>query len=561
MRKLSDHLQVTSISADSRKVQKGSLFVAVSGETTDGHRYVGDAIKAGASAVIVNEWFFDDMHCPESDVPIIGVKDSKDLLGLIASRFYGDPAERMIMVGITGTNGKTTITYLMEHVLAESGVKTGVIGTVEYRYPGPDGKMIRYPAPYTTPDPVILHERLKEMADAGVSHVLMEVSSHALQQKRLGPILFSAGIFTNLSQDHLDYHPSMDEYFKVKCTLFEHHMRPGAAVMIYRPGSDDLGKEVWAKQVCSRCDLLGLESVICGNNPDAYIRYLQSNFEKSGMSIVFNDCQQIQRLLKSPLVGRFNVENLLLSLAALGKMGLETDFICESLSSAQGAPGRLQCIEIPPECIGKPLILIDFAHTPDALQNVLETVKTLPHKTLFCVFGCGGDRDRGKRPKMGRIGALLADVAIITDDNPRTEEPAAIRTEVVKGARDSGRELKDIAWLLNRDVSEPGFVEISLRGEAIKAAICAADENDIVVIAGKGHEQYQITAKGKQFFDDCLVAKESCLAWDVESVTEAVGGIIIQRGRPGCLGDVSTDTRTIANNDIFVALKGDSLMA
>ena len=555
-----EELQVTSVSADSRKVSGGGLFIAVKGIAVDGHRFIGSAIESGAAAVIAdrNNKYLEAVEC--DDAVILTVDDTAELLGRIAARFYSNPAEQLNMTAVTGTNGKTTVTYLMEHVLNEVGVKTGVIGTVEYRYRDHDGQIIRYPAPFTTPDPILFHEKLKEMADAGVSHVLMEVSSHALQQRRLGPVTFKNAVFTNLSQDHLDYHGSMEEYFEAKSILFKKHLAPGSSVVVFDPGPERMDKKRWADRVRRLCGERGMDVGICGSGDDARVKHISSSFQKNGMSVVFYDGQGTQRLLKSPLVGRFNVENLLVSIAALEQAGIDMDVVCESLSLAAGAPGRLQRVEFPEEIEGRPLVLVDYAHTPDALENVLETVKSLPHRNLFCVFGCGGDRDRTKRPKMGAIGARFSDVAVVTDDNPRSEDPTSIRVEVVSGVLSEGMELKNGNWLLERDASERGCVEIGGRRDAIKAAVCSATGDDIVLIAGKGHERYQVTGGGRIFFDDYLEAQESSLCWNVAMIATATGGRIIKRKSIscGCFSAVSTDTRTIRKNDVFVALKGEN---
>lgn len=552
------NLLITAITADSRTVESGSLFVALKGEKTDGHRYISQAIQRGAAAIIVDESSSHLDKYQSTRLPIIGVQDTSETLGIVAAKFYENPAERLMMVGITGTNGKTTVSYLMEHVLLEAGFQTGVIGTVNYRYRAADGSMVELPAPFTTPDPVQLHATLREMLDNGVSHVIMEVSSHALKQRRLGRLEFSLAVFTNLSQDHLDYHKTMADYFEAKCMLFDHHLIDGAVVVVMESSSGDAEKQSWVNRLIEFCRSRDLRVIPCGTSSEARYTYIGSTLELSGMSVVFLDDSGTQRILRSPLVGQFNVENLLASLAALVTLGIETDMVCESLTDAPGAPGRLERVRIHNLSHSNPTVLVDYAHTPDALENVLKTARQLPHQTLFCVFGCGGDRDQGKRPLMGRVAAELADVAIVTDDNPRSENPAEIRSQIKRGAELTGKQARTKKWLRQRRVDQKGFVEIGERAEAIKEAVSSAGAEDIVLIAGKGHETYQITQSGRRFFDDRLAAQESSLIWNVDILAEACGGVIISRGSTPFFTSISTDSRTIKNGEVFVALSGEN---
>jgi len=556
--KLPEDLSVSSITADSRTVKTGSLFVAIKGSTTDGHRFVVAAIEAGARVVIVERASQFNASGKISEVLVLEVARTNDVLASLAARFYGNPAEQLSMIGITGTNGKTTISYLLEEVMVLSRIKTGIVGTVDYRYRSDSGQLIAYPAPHTTPDPVLLHKILREMVDNGVTHVVMEVSSHALRQHRLGPILFRFAIFTNLSQDHLDYHESMADYFAAKCILFEDHMKPGAPVILFDPEPRQSEKRKWSQTLRKNCANLKLPVILCGHGARAEYRYENSHIEKTGMTLRYRDRHGVSRTISSPLIGQFNVENLLVSIAALDCLNVNATLVSAGLAEACGAPGRLQRVDFPDVLGPQPTVLVDYAHTPDALENVLQTVKALPHQTLFCVFGCGGDRDRSKRPLMGRIAATYSDVVVITDDNPRSEDGSIIRKEIASGAEPAGMQHKDEQWLAARTVEDKGCVEIADRQHAINMALAHADQDDIIVIAGKGHETYQITNKGKIFFDDCLATLESALAWTPEMVAAATGGTIAVRGQATLLEKVSTDTRTIEKNDIFVALKGDS---
>jgi len=550
---------IQSVSADSRTVIPGALFVAVQGGTIDGHEFLQDAFKKGARAVLVNRHRVPSgLGDVSNNRAVIGVDDTREVLGVIASRFYDNPAEKMLMVGITGTNGKTTVSYLMEHVLVQSGKQVGVIGTVNYRYHCRDGSIASYPASFTTPDPVILFAVLKEMLDAGVSHVLMEVSSHALEQKRVGPLSFALALFTNLSQDHLDYHHTMDDYFAAKSTLFREKMAAGSKVVLFDPGSANKKKKIWVDKLLSLCEQRSLVPIHCGSSEAAHFKLTSSKIDRSGTSFECVDPRGVKYQVKSPLIGQFNIENLLVTMTALTMLGLDTGSVCLHLEQAYGAPGRLQRVSLPVRADQMPAVLVDYAHTPDALENVLETLEALPHRTLYCVFGCGGDRDRGKRPLMGEIAARYADVAIVTDDNPRTEDPTRIRKDIIECQTLGSRRIKDQNWLLTRTPDQRGCVEIEGRARAIGAALFHAGVEDIVLIAGKGHEQYQITNVGKSFFDDRLCAQDSSLAWDVSLVAEAANGIITAHGSGRRFNKVSTDSRSIGKDDVFVALSGES---
>ena len=288
----------------------------------------------------------------------------------------------MKMIGITGTNGKTTISYLMEHVLIQAGLQVGVIGTVNYRFHDKNGTLVSYPASFTTPDPVALFTILKEMHDGGVSHVLMEVSSHALEQKRVGPLTFALAIFTNLSQDHLDYHHTMADYFAAKSLLFREKMVAGTSVVFYEPDPQNRQKKAWTEKLATLCDELSLPAIRCGRSDDARFKLASSQIDRSGTSFHFIDPKGDMLQIRSPLIGHFNIENLLVSVAALTELGLEQDSICKHLSLAKGAPGRMQHVSFPVKRKELPVVLVDYSHTPDALENALATLKTLPHRNL-----------------------------------------------------------------------------------------------------------------------------------------------------------------------------------
>jgi MurE/MurF fusion protein len=554
-----ENVAIRMISADSRTVGPASLFVALSGGAADGHRFIEAAVQAGTVAVLVDRADLVSQDLLEAEICILAVDDTRLALGVVAARFFGNPAAALTMIGITGTNGKTTISYLLEHALHQADLRVGVIGTIEYRYRGKAGQVVCYPAPFTTPDPVQLYRILREMADGGVTHVIMEVSSHALQQQRLGPLHFSLAVFTNLSQDHLDYHRTMEEYWSAKWLLFERHLAAGAVAVVVLPEDESSPQAGWAAKVLAGCRNLPLRLLSCGAAATAQLRLLESRSTLDGSMLVYQGEQGTRRTISSPLVGRFNMDNLLAALTVLVALGIDEESAGRLLCSAPGAPGRLQRIELAERIAGQPTVFVDYAHTPDALDNVLSTLAGVPHRTLYCLVGCGGDRDRSKRPLMGGIAAARSDVTIVTDDNPRNEEPSTIRAQILAGVRERGLPVHDPDWLVHRGETAKGCVEIADRRRAIDAALSTAGPGDIVLIAGKGHEQYQITVAGKRFFDDCLAAREASLLWDLTTLAAAVGGRIVRDvDRPSRrFPAISTDSRVIGPQDIFVALSGD----
>jgi len=552
-------VMIRNISADSRHVVSGSLFIALEGETVDGHDYIDSAVENGAAAVMIRKK--KDFNSPaygQKNVVFVEVDDTQEVLGRVASRFFANPADHLTMIGVTGTNGKTTVTYLMEEVLRKSGIRVGVIGTVNYRFLDNDGIQVNYPANFTTPDPVVLFGVLREMSNAGVTHVLMEVSSHALDQRRVGPLSFALAIFTNLSQDHLDYHHTMLNYFDSKALLFREKMLPGSPVIIHEPEDSDDDKKIWTDRLLEICAERQLPVTRCGRTADADFKIISSQIDRSGTSFLCRVPGGSTCRISSPLIGHFNIENLLVSMAALLEIGVEQEAISKGLEHAAGAPGRMQRVDLPVKGKELPVVLVDYAHTPDALENVLATARELPHNNIYCVFGCGGDRDRSKRPLMGEIASRYADVAIVTDDNPRSEDPSQIRDHIIASKAIGRSNIKDQGWLLHRSNDERGCVEIADRIEAIRTAVHFGGTEDIVLIAGKGHEQYQITVTGKSFFDDCLVARDSALDWDTALVAAAANGTVIEQGMGRLLNKISTDSRTIGNGDIFIALSGES---
>ncbi|MDR2548836.1 MAG: UDP-N-acetylmuramoyl-L-alanyl-D-glutamate--2,6-diaminopimelate ligase [Desulfobulbus sp.] len=542
--------EVFQITADSRQVAPGSLFVAVSGAKADGRQFIPEAIARGCLAVVVEGHAAGD----EWPIPLVRVVDCRAALSDLAAAWYGFPAERMQLIGITGTNGKTTCSWLIEGMLAAAGYRPGVIGTVNYRYH--DGKDIHIlqDAPLTTPDPLTLQKIFRIMADAGVTHVIMEVSSHALDQQRLGRTSFAVALFTNLSRDHLDYHRTVDEYFAAKNRLFRHHLQPdGTAVVVSSPEFEGID---WGATLCRsitdrallRCGL-GAECEVHAEEVVQSVEGVQCRLDLKGRSMAFS----------SHLAGRYNLLNVLAAAGTGMALGLSDRQIGEGLATVRNIPGRLERVRLPGAPAGvEPAVFVDYAHTPDALDNVLATLGELTDGRLICVFGCGGDRDRGKRPQMGAIALRHAQVAIVTSDNPRTEQPGTIIDEIVAGMATDRSRPQPAAALLCGAATAKGFAVIENRRKAIAAACSLAKPGDTVLIAGKGHENYQILGATKHFFDDGLEAANGLLRWNERHLLAATGGRVAAGSQQAVLHDISTDTRALDPGDVFVALAGET---
>jgi len=547
---------VAGVTGDSRTVTENMLFVAQTGLVTDGHRHVEEAASRGCTAVVVQKsahWSLPDgwKGC------VVEVADSRHAYGCIAENYYGRPADRLKLVGITGTNGKTTVSYLLEDALIRLGYRVGIIGTVNYRYHTADGVVV-LPSPFTTPEAMQLQGVLFEMAQAGVELVVMEVSSHSLVQERIGNVRYDIASFTNLSRDHLDYHRTMEEYFEAKRILFAKHIKDGGKAVISSPQQPE-GVTDWSKTMAEFCRGHDIEVLRCGRFDGANIRLVDYVSTLGGTTLQFL-AEGREYSLQTPLVGHFNVDNLLTTITVVAALGHDPEEVIEPLSTSAGAPGRLQRVAVDDTTAQeRPVVFVDYAHTPDALRQVLATLAALPHRELYCVFGCGGDRDVGKRPVMGNVAAAGADVVVVTDDNPRTEDPEEIRCQIVSGVKTNGLAEHEHDWLQTRSIGEHGFVVIGRRDEAIRRAVRAAGAEDIVLIAGKGHENYQLSQGKKRFFDDCLEAQCALLSWNVEAVAFATGGrLVVPTGMERrVLGKVSTDSRTLRDGDIFVALKGE----
>ncbi len=553
-----DEQPITFITVDSRDVAADNLFIALPGVLCDGHNFIEAAVAAGCRAIVCAPGRVKEDEAKKLHATVIEVEDTASAYAAIAANYYGRPVEKLRFIGITGTNGKTTVTYLLEHVLLQAGLAVGVVGTVNNRYTGRSGEKKILQTRFTTPEALVLQELLREMVDNGVDYVIMEVSSHALAQSRIGSIMFDVAAFTNLSRDHLDYHAGMEDYFQAKTKLFSEHLKQsGTAVLPMFVGCE--GDRKW----------LGLLQTVCGKNcrkmiqwgegegPEIQLRNFSTTLDRTDMVVITPSGQHI---LSSPLVGRFNIDNILTVYGLCLAMDIDETLICSALSTATGAPGRLERVSAGSGWDSKgPVVLVDYAHTPDALEKVLTTVAALPHEELYCVFGCGGDRDKGKRTLMGEIVGKVCDVAVVTDDNPRTEDPDQIVAQILGGLSKTPLKAQNDAWLFARKRTENGYVVIRDRKNAIDAAIRAASFGDIVVIAGKGHEPYQLTLQGKRFFDDRLEAKDVLFSWTAELVTAAVKGNLLPGPNSAkLLGSVITDSRLVSRDGIFVALKGES---
>lgn len=454
-------IDVVELAYDHRSVRPGTLFFCVPGMTRDGHEFAAEAIARGAVALV-------DERVLDAGVPEIVVPSVRAAMAPAAARFYGDPTASLRVVGVTGTNGKTTTTYLVRSLLEADGCQTGLLGTVTSFIGG-----VEHPVVRTTPEAIDLQRAFRAMRDSGDRACAMEVSSHALALGRADAIHFAVAIFTNLSRDHLDFHSSMSDYFAAKRRLFD-ELRPGVAVV-------------------NVDDPHGLELASSLENPVTYgLRDANADYRAVAVQTGL-DGSRFRALtpygaleLSSPLRGVFNVYNVLAALAATSALGIPEDVASEAIARAGQVPGRFEPVDEGQDFA----VLVDYAHTPEALENVLSAARALSPRRVLVVFGAGGDRDRGKRALMGEVARRLADRAIVTSDNPRSEDPEAIIAEILAGA----------------GADTPWFVD---RREAIAVAIGEAEPGDVVVIAGKGHEQGQEFTGGRKVpFDDRVVARE-----------------------------------------------------
>ncbi len=451
---VSDDMEISGVRYSSRQVQPGEMFVAIVGYETDGHKYIPDAVSRGATVILCEK----DM--PE-DTPWIRVASTRLALAQLGANWYGHPAESMKMIGITGTNGKTSVTYLLKSMLEAQGAKVGLIGTI-CNLIGDE----ELPTERTTPESFDLQGLLAQMRDKGCTHVVMEVSSHALYLDRTASIPFTVGGFTNLTKDHLDFHKTMENYRKAKSLLFS-RCEHGVFNL-----SDPATPKMIAEAKCTCCTF--------GRGGDIRAENVVLEADHVEMDIVEGERSGKLRI---GIPGRFTVSNGLMAFAIARKLGMEFQTAMEALSRAKGVKGRVEVVPTP----GKDYtVLIDYAHTPDGLENVLRSVKDFCKGRVILVFGCGGDRDSTKRPEMGKIAVQYADLSIVTSDNPRTEEPMAIIEDILKGMKDSPE-----AYIVEEN-----------RRKAIALALRLGQKDDMIILAGKGHETYQIIGKEKTHLDE-----------------------------------------------------------
>ncbi|MBX3275830.1 MAG: UDP-N-acetylmuramoyl-L-alanyl-D-glutamate--2,6-diaminopimelate ligase [Sandaracinaceae bacterium] len=462
-------VEVRGVRHDSREVEPGDLFVAIPGRTTDGARFVAAALARGAVAVAAEERL-------AIDAPQLHVADARRSLGALAAVVYGDPTRALAVVGVTGTNGKTTTTWLLDEALRALGARPALLGTIESRGPG-----VREPAPYTTPEGDAIARFARAVLDAGATHLAMEVSSHALAQHRADAVAFRVAAFTNLTQDHLDFHETMEAYFAAKARLFV-ELAPQAAVVAL---DDPYGARLAAEHRAGELVRVSREG-----RADAEVRVIEAALGRDGIRARIA-VRGAEVELVSPLLGGHNLDNLLTALGCLVALGYAPAAAADALGAARGAPGRLERVD----GLAGVAVLVDYAHTPDALARALDALAPITPGRRIVVFGCGGDRDAAKRPRMGEAAASRADVALVTSDNPRTEDPHAILAaiEPAVAARLPAADLARAAR---------GYEVIEDRALAIRRALSVARPGDTVLIAGKGHEDYQIRGTTKHHFDD-----------------------------------------------------------
>ncbi len=480
--------EITGLHHDSRTVGPGGLFFALKGVSADGHAFIPSAVARGAAAVVVGE----NVSLP-SGVTAVKVADSRLAMAEVAASFYGDPTASVPLIGITGTNGKTTTTYLIEGILASAGLPAAVLGTISYRFGGTSIE-----ASHTTPESTELQSALRRMADDGAKSFVMEVSSHALEQKRVDGCHFDVGIFSNLTRDHLDYHGGMEEYLEAKKRLFSKLLKPDPAKPRRRAAvnmDDPYGAAVRESSACP--------VITYGTDPSNDLHGVDVRISVSGISGGIHTPKG-DLPFSSNLLGRFNLSNILAAASAGIALDLPLAAIKKGIEEHLPVPGRLERVE---NSCGV-TCLVDYAHTGDALENVLSTLKEIAVGRIITVFGCGGDRDNGKRPIMGRIAAAMSDFAVVTSDNPRTEDPGKILAQIKSGITPLGLREYNLSELAD-GFGEKGFIVCENRREAIRLAIRLARSGDLLLLAGKGHEDYQIIGTTKHHFDDREEAAEA----------------------------------------------------
>ncbi len=474
-------LEVTGIATDSRKVKAGDLFLAMPGTKVDGAQFIPDALKAGAVAVVAEK-------AQKLDVPTFSVPSARKALAIAAGNFYGNPAKELTLLGITGTNGKSTTTFLLEAMCAAGGASTGRLGTIHYRFAGRERE-----ASHTTPDPLELHRMFREMVDAGTDTVVMEVSSHALAQERVHGLTFRAAAFTNLTRDHLDFHKDLEDYFQAKRKLFVENLSSGGVAVVN-------GDDTYANRIYS--ELRGQKRMAW-----KFSRAGAGEISASGAEFSLSGIRATLKTpagdipLKSQLVGAHNLDNILAAAGMALGAGFSRRDVQDGIERVTGVPGRMERVEV-----NGVTALVDYAHSDDALRRALESLRTLTKGKVVCVFGCGGDRDKGKRPLMGTAAAETADLTVVTSDNPRSEAPEDIIGEITPGMEKAGLRRMSVG---KAKAGEKGYLVEADRREAIKLAVSLAKPGDVVLIAGKGHETYQMIDGEKLPFDDREEARKA----------------------------------------------------
>lgn len=477
--------EVWDLAYDSRKVKPGSLFVAVRGFHSDGHQFISEARQRGATAIVAEHSGSEERV---DTVPLIRVADSRAALARLAAAFYGHPSKKLKLVGITGTKGKTTTSYLVKSIIEAAGHTTGLIGTIDYRVGS-----VQYPAPNTTPESVDLQRLFQEMLDAGCGYCVMEVSSHALALGRTDGCVFETAVFTNLKQDHLDFHQDMESYFQAKLLLFT-GLEPHKTVVVNgdEPASRDIIRKTASK------------AYTFGMSTSADIRPREEIGRSiTGLSFSVHTPRGTV-VVKSPLVGKHNGYNILAAIGVGIALGFSVDSITSGIEAMQAVPGRMERVDE-----GQPFgVVVDYAHTEDSLANLLDAVRDMTRDRVITLFGCGGERDKTKRPKMGAAALHGSDIVIITTDNPRAEQPLDILREIETGLTGIGEKVAQPDAEPTAASGKKPYYVIPDRREAIAAAVRMARPGDVVVLAGKGHEGYQIIGEKKVPFDDREVARE-----------------------------------------------------
>ncbi len=474
-------IEIIGITQDSRKVKKGDLFVAIPGHDSDGHRFIPDAVRQGAAAVVSSQPLSRSVS-----VPHLLVEDSRQTLADLSARFYQDPSMKLTVIGVTGTNGKTTVTFLLESILREAGRRPAVIGTVNCRFAGKT-----FPAETTTPESVDLQRLFSEMLQQGVTDVVMEVSSHALKLGRVRGVHFDVAAFTNLSQDHLDFHHDLEDYFQSKLRLFSKFLAASKKAKRFAVVNfeDPRGRTILEEAPIIQ-EAQAVQKIRTGLTGPYEVSGNSFKLSPDGIEaeLLFGSSTQV---IRSSLIGQFNLENILVAAGVAHSLGISSDLIARGIEKVASVPGRLEKI---PNDRGLH-IFIDYAHTPDAIARVGHHLRKFASERLITVFGCGGDRDRSKRPMMGREAGIVSDLVIITSDNPRTENPEEIIDQILPGLREIGYPEEKILRIVSRE-------------EALRKALEIAHPGDFLLIAGKGHEDYQIIGKEKVPFSDKEVLKK-----------------------------------------------------